>query len=142
MNIKEIILQKLQQKEASCILLKEGHIVYEANGRGVAPLLYAYQSDPALLQNAFVYDKIIGKAAAILLVLGGVRGAYGEIMSESAYCYLCANGIEAQCAKRIPYIINRKGDDLCPLENSVLNIEDAQKGYESILLTIESLRSQ
>ena len=29
----------------------------------------------------------------------------------------------------VPYVINRKGDGMCPMEQSVLEIENVEEGY-------------
>lgn len=140
MHMREIILEKLRREEASCVICREGVILYEGKGRGVAPLLSAYHTDASLFHGAFVYDTVIGKAAACLLVLGGASGAYGELMSESALTFLRAHGIEAQYAELAPHIRNRRGDGLCPMEEAVLEAQSAQEGYARLLEAVRRLQ--
>ncbi len=142
MNIEETAKKKLQDGKISCLIVQSGEIVYEADGRGVSPLMRVLQEQPALLKDAAVFDKIIGKAAAMIVVLGGCKSAYGEKMSDAAYDYLCAHKVEAQYGTRIPMIINRAGTGLCPLESSVLEIDDPTLGYARLLETIKSLQAK
>ena len=142
MNIEEIAKKNLLEGNFSCLLVKDEKIVYAADGRGVSPLIKAYQDQAQPLKGAAVFDKIIGKAAAMIVVLGGATSVYGEIMSDAAYRYLCAHGIHAQYKTSIPFIVNRTGTGLCPLESSVLEIEDAALGYARLLETIKALMAQ
>ena len=42
--------------------------------RGVADLFRLLREEPQLLRGAFIADKVVGKGAAALMVLGGVEG--------------------------------------------------------------------
>lgn len=142
MNCIEIAQKKLCSEEASCIVIKNDEIVFEASGHGVSPLLSVYQSAPEKLRDAFVCDKIIGKAAAIILTLGGARGVYGMLMSDAAFAYLEQRHIAAYYKESIPHITNRSGTGLCPLESSVMQIDDPEQAYCSLLKTIAALRAK
>ena len=131
----------IEKGRAACVLLQEGRIVYSAEGHGVKPLIAAYESDQQLLQGAVLVDRVIGKAAAMLAVLGGVKGVYGFIMSQSAKEYLQRHGVAAECGSCVTVIKNRTGDDLCPLEKSVQEIEDPAEGYVRLKETIRVLMS-
>ena len=61
-------------------------------------------------------DKVVGKGAAALLILGGVRELFAGVISTSALGLLEDSGISLRFAEKVPYIINRKRDDLCPVE--------------------------
>lgn len=126
--------------EASCVLLNGEKIVCTGRGQGVAPLVSIYENNPAALRGACVVDKVIGKAAAIIIVLGGAKKAYGEIMSASACNYLAAHGCEASFGERIGVVANRAGDGICPLEQSVLSVDDPEEGYRTLKETITRLR--
>ena len=129
----------LKQQRESCVVMKNGDIVYKATGRGVKPLLALIETQPSLMQDAMVIDKIIGKAAALLCIKGGVSGVYGELMSMSACEYLKKQGIKPQYGRCIDVISNRDKSGICPLEKSVMEIDDPEEGYAALKETIKEL---
>lgn len=132
---------RILQGSVTCIVLQNGQIVREASGNGVKPVLGLLETERDILLGAAVVDKIIGKAAAMLLVLGGASYAYGELMSSAGRDYLEQHGITAEYGRCISVISNRDGDAMCPLERSVLNIDDPEEGYQKLKETIRELMS-
>lgn len=133
--------QMIKDGQASCVIIQNNKIVRTASGQGISPLISIYENNPDILKGAFIVDKIIGKAAAMMIILGGAERAYGEIMSASAYEYLKDRGCRAECGKQINAVINRSGSGICPLERSVLNIDDPETGYHLLKETISRLRN-
>ena len=127
---------------ATCILLQNGEIVHTGSGRGVKPLLAAYEQNPNLLRGAVLADKIIGKAAAMIVVLGGVRQVFALTMSTAAREYLAAHNIPSACDHEVKMIFNRTGDGLCPLEQSVLELSEPEAGYRALKETIRRLMAK
>ena len=74
--------------------------------------------------NYSAADKIIGKAAAMLYKLLNINDIYGEVMSISAINFLEQNNINFKYKIKTKEIINRKGTGICPMEETVLNIEN------------------
>lgn len=135
---------EIERGECTCVLVKDGEIVHRAEGRGVKPLLQLYKDAEGrqLLKGAAVVDKIIGKAAAMILALAGAGYVYGCTMSLAAVEYMNGLGLPHGFGKEVPRIVNRAGDGLCPIESSVLELDDAREGYERILATVEKLMAQ
>lgn len=106
-------------------ILTEGRhsLVVENNGevrtfdnRGVADLYRLYKADPEFLRGANVADKIIGKGAAALMICGGVKKVFTNIISKAALELIHATDIDLQYVNEVPYIINRNHDGMCPVE--------------------------
>ena len=74
--------------------------------------------------NYSAADKIVGKAAAMLYKLLNVNDIYGEVMSIRAINFLEQNNINFKYKIKTNEIINRKGTGICPMEETVLNIEN------------------
>ena len=130
----------IKKEEASCVFIRDGQIIHQMNGSGIAPLLDVLENQPELLKGTAVVDKIIGKAAAMLLVLGGAKSAYGEVMSGAAKTYLAGQGIQTSCGRCVDMIINRMGTGLCPMERSVMHTDDAMEGYHCLKETVANLK--
>ena len=66
------------------------------------------------MRGGYAADRIVGKAAALLYVMMGVKGVFAEVLSESALAVLNKHGVHAEYSVLTPNIINRAGDGLCP----------------------------
>lgn len=72
--------------------------------RGVADLYYLLRNEPHVLQHAQLADKVVGKGAAALMVLGGVKEVYSHTISHPALQLLKDAGIivtYSQCVEHI-----------------------------------------
>lgn len=130
--MKELI-EMLHKGDYSCVV-RNGSEVRTFTRPGVADLYILLDEDAAFLKGAKVADKVIGKAAAALIVLGGVRELYAEVISLSALMLIRDAGIEVDFSVVVPYIHNRNGDDWCPLEMLCYK----EKKAEDILPLIDS----
>lgn len=133
---------RILENGVPCVFCRDGQIVREGVGTGVGPLLAAWETEPELLHGTVIVDKIVGKAAAMLAVLGGAAGVYGLTMSEAARDYLEAYGVPYGCDLCIERIINRAGTGLCPMEQTVLGIEEPEEGYLALKETVRRLKAQ
>lgn len=86
------------------------------DGRGVSDLYDLLTEDKQFLKGASVADKVIGKGAASLMILGGVSEVYGCVVCTPAVELFESRGVRVGCGCEVPHIINRTGDGLCPLE--------------------------
>ncbi len=130
----------ISQETASCVVLKENTIVRTLYGRGIRPMIELYEE--GVLADAFVVDKIIGKASAMILTLGGVKGCYGVTMSESAYDWLKAHGVQVDCGTKVENIINRTGDGICPMEQTVQGLNDEKEALVALKKKVEELQKK
>ncbi|MCC8071942.1 MAG: DUF1893 domain-containing protein [Bacteroidales bacterium] len=86
------------------------------HSRGIADLYELYTSCPEILQGASIADKVVGKGAAALMILGGVRVVYAQVVSQSAKKLLQEAGVEISFDTVADYIINRQATGMCPVE--------------------------
>lgn len=131
--------QLIKEKTCSFVVIKAGSIVYQDKGNGVKPIIKLLDTNRELLQDAIVVDKLIGKAAALLLRLGQVKMVCAITMSESGKNYLNRIGIPYACDRCIDVINNRKRDGICPLEQAVSDIDDPELAYIKLKETISEL---
>ncbi len=141
MTTRQDVVAEIRQDEWSCVLVQGEKIVYRGTGPGVAPLRKLYESEDGRrqMQGAWLYDKVIGKAAAVFAVLGQVDAVYGEVTSRAAHRYLNERGVHCEYGDLVDFIQNRTKNGLCPVEQSVLQEDDPQKAYDAILHTIQGL---
>lgn len=136
-NATESAKNLILREKATCVVIKNGAVINVENGRGVKPIIAMYEQ--GLLKDAVVVDKIIGKAAAMILVLGGAKSCYGLTMSRAALDYLKAYNVKAEYDTLTEHIINRQGDGICPMEQTVAELEDPAEALEALRAKIAEL---
>ena len=112
-----------------------GESIQTYNDRGIKTLLSVLSDTPNILCGATVADKIIGKAAALLMVNGNVKEVYAEVISESAIDIFRRYRIPFACGKITEKIINRSGTGICPMEKAVLEINEPKNAFEALKQT-------
>lgn len=118
----------LKTQSATCVVYSdEPHLYFD---KGVQPLFKALEEKR--LKNAYVADRVIGKGAAMLLIYGEAAAVHAELISIHAKEYFDRHGIEYSFDKLCPYIQNRAGSGMCPMESAVLNIEDSGAGIAAM----------
>lgn len=102
-------------ERCSCVVC-DGERLHVFRERGVADLYRLLTTDAALLRGAFVADKVVGKGAAALMILGGVAELYADVVSRGALDLLAAEGVRVEYRLAVPHVINRAGTGICPVE--------------------------
>lgn len=107
------------------------------DGRGLGPLFNALKDGG--LKDAYVYDKVTGRASALLLAYGGAKELNTGMLSSEAVPVLEKYRIKYTAAKTVPYILNRAKTGSCPMETLARNLDDAQEAYPRIKAGFEAL---
>mgnify|MGYP002854822377 CR=1 FL=1 len=113
--MKELI-HILHDENLTLVIKSADGTIHRFTQRGVKDLLTLVQERPEVLQGATVADKAVGKAAASCMIAGGVKRVHADVMSEPAQTLLQAHGVDARQTTLVHHIINRAGNDWCPLE--------------------------
>lgn len=113
-------------------MVKKDDKVFTSSDRGVKPLLHLLEDEKDFLKGASVADKVVGKAAALLMVLGGIKEVHTNVISEPAVEVFEKHHIPYFYEEKVKRIINRKGDGLCPMETLCMDIEEPTAAFEKI----------
>lgn len=111
----EEIATILHSEGCSCVIYNRDAVTlcYE---RGVKDLLRILKTDAATLSGAMIADKVIGKGAAAIIILGGVKSVYADVISKPALELLSTVSVCVKYKDCVPNIINRSGAGICPME--------------------------
>ena len=109
-------LTKLLTSEGHSLVVRNGSAISTYDGRGVADLHRLLHESRATLQGADVADKVVGKAAAALMIEGGVSRLHALTISRPALDLLHGSGVETTYDELADHIVNRAGNGWCPLE--------------------------
>lgn len=108
-------LVALLDKGDTTLVVDNGRVT-TYTGRGVSDLHWLLTDHPHMLQGARVADKIMGKGAAALMILGGVRELYTPVISRLALNLLSGYDIKTTYDKVIDHVVNRDKTGWCPVE--------------------------
>ena len=108
------LIRILQDGNHSLVVAGDGIRTFD--GRGISDLYDLLTEHPGWLRGASVADKVVGKGAAALLILGGVRELFAGVVSTSVLGLLKDSGIPVRFSQEVAHIVNRKGDGVCPVE--------------------------
>ena len=125
----------LHSDSYTCILCDRDRIL-TSRSNGIAPLLTRIE-DKEDLRGMVCADKIIGKAAAMLLLYGGVCAVHGDVLSVRAKALLEREGVAVSYGVLTDGIINRKGDGPCPMEQAVADLTDPAEAPRVLRATLE-----
>ena len=125
----EFSIEELALKlgDHSLLVYKKGNITFQ-DEHGIQPLLIQIKKKG--LKNAVAVDKVIGKAAALLMVYGKVKQVHTNIIAKDAIPVFEKYKVEYSYNEVVDYIQNAKKDGLCPMEQKVLNVNSPKKAYK------------
>ena len=138
MNDLEHAKSLLQEGSFTLALVKREETItsYE---RGVKPLLTLLDEGKDLSGYSSA-DRVVGKAAAFLYVLLGVKAVYADVLSTLAEGVLRGHGIAVEALTRTERIFNRAKNGFCPMETAVENISDPQSALLAIKAKLKEMK--
>lgn len=125
-------LTRILHEGGHSLVVAHGDEIRTYDGRGVSDLLRLLDEDDAPLRGADIADKVVGKAAAALMIAGGVARVHADVVSSSALALFNRSSVHVSCNIVTPYIINRKGTGMCPLELRCMDCSTADECIDRI----------
>lgn len=126
----EIVKNRLYEKNASLVVMFENGNIEEYYNPRVKDIVSILKENKNALKNAIIADKVIGKVAASLLIVAGVKEIYANTISNFAIPVLEKNNVKYEYKNKAEYIINNEKTGMCPMENkfkdeiNLINIYD------------------
>ena len=126
------LIERLSEPAVRGILRTSDGKEYIFPHQGVRDLFTLLTEQPQALCGAQLADRVIGRGAALLLVKGQVGEVYAHVMSQGALAVLQEADIRVSYATLQPYITNRSGDGMCPVEQLTLATSSPDEAYRLI----------
>lgn len=123
----------LEQKDASlvvCYASGEIKAYYQDRIKDIKAIL---QKDSNALKGAIVADKVIGKVAASIMAVAGVKELYAKTLSKIAISVLKNAKIQYSYENLVDYIQNNDKTGMCPMENKYKDEAEIEKIYQQML---------
>ena len=119
------LIEKLKQNNYS-LVASNG---YYSCDSGIKPIINKMNEDIHYFKDLEIADKIVGKASSMLLILSGIKKVNAIVLSKQAKNILDKYNIEYTYEQLVEYIINRKKDGMCPMEETVKDIDDLNEAF-------------
>lgn len=133
----DIEIAKQNLSGHSICLCKNGDF-FTDDGRGISPMM-RFIEQGLDLSGYSAADLIVGKAAAMLFVKAEIASVYGAVMSKSAAEFLEKNNVPFSYKELTDRIINRRGDGICPMEQTVEGLDDCEAAYTALREKLKSM---
>ncbi|MDP2919127.1 MAG: DUF1893 domain-containing protein [Dehalococcoidia bacterium] len=95
---------------------KGSRLLFASRKDKLAPMVDYIENCAPFVEGVTVYDRIVGNAAALLLITINCRTVFSALGSENAIKTLAAAGIKYRFNETIDCIMNDPGTDMCPME--------------------------
>lgn len=120
------MLDMLNEQGLSLLVYNNGELTTHAN-RGIQDLLQLISEQPERLNGAVAADKIIGKSAAAIMIVGGVKEVHTNVICTPARELFEANGVLVFATEEVPIIMNRNQSGMCPMDTQIADIESVEE---------------
>lgn len=120
------MLDMLNEQGLSLLVYNNGELTTHAN-RGIQDLLQLISEHPERLKGAVAADKIIGKSAAAIMIVGGVKQVHTNIICSPARELFEANGVLVFATEEVPMIMNRNQSGMCPMDTQINEVESVEE---------------
>ena len=144
----EELINLLHTGGYSCTIANKGEI-RTFTQRGVADIYDLLTQEPEFLKGASIADKVVGKGAAALMILGGIKELYTDIISTKALELLQKSDIKVGFTEKVPFIWYEVRSiylvcavDRCPVETMCSEVESAEEILPLIRDFLEKIRNK
>ena len=127
----------LEKENYTCVICRGDDVITDRR-RGIRPLMELLESGKDL-HGYSAADKVVGKAAAFLYCLLGVKALHAGVLSVPARDVLVSAGISVEWGSLVPAIRNRAGDGFCPMETAVWDLTDPALAPDTIRIALQKL---
>ena len=121
----------LLDNDFTCVVVDDNEM-RTSTFSGIRPLIQFLEISEDAFNGASIADRCIGRAAAFLMIYGGVKEIYTKMISDHALSLLEEYSVPVKYDVKVPYIINRTQDDMCPMEKTCLLISEPKEAYEAL----------
>ena len=132
----EKLINLLHTGGYSCTIANGGKI-RTFTQRGLADLYDLLTQEPEFLKGA-----LIGKGAAALMILGGIKELYTDIISTKALELFRKSDVKVDFAQEVAFIWNRNHTGGCPVETMCSEVESAEEILPLIRDFLEKIRNK
>ena len=122
----------LAERSANIVVVRDGMILFTGWSKGLRDLAKITLESPRILYGSSIADRIVGKAAAIIFTVNGVKAVYALTLSKHALRELERSRIEFHYERLVSHI-EGPSEGICPFEKLVMDIIDYNEAYRRLI---------
>lgn len=132
LNDLHIAQSRLLEMDLSFVIVNDGAVILETSDHGIRALTKAVLNHNNKLEGAAIADRIVGKAAMLLIMRAKMSSLYAKTISSSALKLASEASVSVIYDNLVKMIKNRAGNDMCPFEKIVKSIEDPEEALRAL----------
>jgi hypothetical protein len=129
----------LHMSDVSLVVIKDGEIIHQRTGNGVAPFIDLIDTTDADFSGCVIGDRLLGRASAFLCRYVNASGVYAVKGTKKALAVLMVGGVLGQIDTLIPRISDQSMNGFCPFEQTVSSVNSPNEAYRVIKKKIVEL---
>jgi hypothetical protein len=110
------LFDKFLTSDNTLHVYKGSKLIFSSDKDRLLPLLEYLDKFGSHHQKVVIFDKILGRAAALLCIMANCREVYSPLGSQLAVEVLGKRGIKYHLARTVPCIQKPNQTDMCPME--------------------------
>ena len=128
-------------KTGMCLMIwKGGEVIFSSPSKGIRPHLEALERlGKEKLAGSVMADKIVGRAAALLMLYSVPTEVHAGVITTKAKELLMTNGVKVCPDVEVPAIKEKDGRIYCPFEAMVQGITDPEEAYPAIVAKMRGM---
>lgn len=133
-------LAELDRSGMCLMVWRGGEVVFSSPSKGIRPHLEAIERlGRDALRGSVMADKIVGRAAALLMLYSVPAEVHAGVITMKARELLEAGGVVVRPGGEVTAIKERDGRIYCPFEAMVQGISDPEEAYPAIVAKLRGL---
>jgi len=128
----DIARNRLVREGLRLVAIRDGEVLFLSRAQGVGELVELLEREPEALDGAFAADAVTGRASALLMLYGSLRGLYSPVISQEALRLLEQSAVHVEYDRMVDYIRKRDGEGRCPLEELTRGIDSPAEAFEAL----------
>jgi hypothetical protein len=136
----EIAKNRLQNKDLTLVIVKNGELLFETREHKIKGFLGAIDKLGTSLKGSSIADKVVGKAIALLCVYAKVSAVYAVVLSKQANKVLKKHKIRHEWSMIVKEILDLEKNRTCPFEIKAGNMSDPKKVYLELMRLLKIMK--
>jgi hypothetical protein len=136
----EAAKKRLHERKLTLCITKNGETIFETTSHGISGFLMAIQTLENKLEGAYVADRVVGKAIALLCVYAKIKGVHASTISKKAKQLLEENTVHVEWENLVENVLDPNKTTTCPFEKLAAKTSDPEEAYSKLKTLQDSLK--
>jgi hypothetical protein len=140
LNALDEYITRLDDGGLSLVVYEGDTVIFKSTSKGVRPHLEAIDALGSKLRGTIMVDKIVGRAAALLILYSGAAEVHAGVISSGGRKLLEKARVKLFYGEETEHIKTVDGRIYCPFEAMVQGIDDPTQAFHAVVEKMNSFR--